>query len=146
MTERHSSFQLIWSLVRKDARILRRYLWIGIPVFLSYGAMFLVTTESYLVACSVFAAAAAVVPMWIDSANKVDLLFCSLPATRFNIVAGRYVSVFISILAGGAITLVYGLLLSIPMNDAPFGLRSAIPTILSFVSITYLLFSLFLPI
>jgi hypothetical protein len=145
MIKRISSMALILALVRKDFKIIRRYLWIAIPVFLSYGAMFVVTTRSFLLACGIFSAAAAISPMWIETVMKSDLLLCSLPVSRTQIVVGRYVSCLVFILVGAAGTLLYGLLLDRLFDQASFGANAHLPAFISLIGVTFVGLSLFLP-
>lgn len=145
MIKRISSTAPILALVRKDFKIIRRYLWIAIPVFLSYGAMFVVTTRSYLLACGIFSAAAAISPMWIETVMKSDLLVCSLPVSRTQIVAGRYVSCLVFILVGAAGTLLYGLLLDRLFDQASFGANADLPAFISRIGMAFVGLSLFLP-
>lgn len=133
------------TFVRKDFRIVRKYLWIAIPVFLSYGAMFLVATQSYILACGVLSAGCAIAPLWIETEGKSDLLICSLPVSRNQIVAGRYISCLVFMLIGAIVAIVYGLILDQFLDDARFDLRNNVSAIVILVAMTSISFSIFLP-
>ena len=108
--------------VRKDVLAGRRYLWIIVPFFMVYGVMVYITTSMYPIVCGVFVFFLSIAPALLETRYKSDILFCSLPLSRKQVVLGRYAGSVVIALFGLAVSFIYSIILDSLVGDHGVGI------------------------
>lgn len=142
-----STLRLIGRLAVKDFKVGRRYLWLIVPFYIVYGAMFFLTTNVFIFVNALYIFFTAFGLVFLDSRYKSDLLYCSLPMNRSAIVLGRYVNSFLIAILGAGLCFAYGALLYrvFPQARTMFKLSSIIIDIIPFILWTLVALALFYP-
>lgn len=142
-----SNLRLVGRLAVKDFRVGRRYLWLIVPIYLAYGAMFFLATNVFIFVNAIYIFFAAFGLVFLESKYKSDLLFCSLPMKRSVIVIGRYVNSVLIVVIGAAVCFAYGAILYqvFPQAQTMFAFSSIIIDVIPFTLWTLMALSLFYP-
>jgi ABC-type transport system involved in multi-copper enzyme maturation permease subunit len=88
------------SLVWKDVAAAQRLLWLVIPLAAVQLAVMALVPEIYPLAAITFAALLAFGSIAIEEAQRTELLWNSLPVSRGEFVAARYLTTLLGMLAG----------------------------------------------
>jgi ABC-type transport system involved in multi-copper enzyme maturation permease subunit len=88
------------SLVWKDVAAAQRLLWLVIPLATVQLAVMALVPEIYPLAAITFAALVAFGSIAIEEAQRTELLWNSLPVSRGEFVAARYLTTLVGMLAG----------------------------------------------
>jgi len=140
---------VISALLHKDFAVSRGFLWIILPFYLLYAAIFFKVAGVYLLVNMAFTLFLSVGVILIDDRYDADLYLLSLPGKRDMLVRARYLSSILVTLAGLLTCLLYGLLLDLiiekeKMNFDPVasleGMVAFLVVLLLFLSIFYPLY------
>jgi hypothetical protein len=128
-------------LVWKDAVVARRLLLLGLPLYVLQIATFAAFGPGLLLAAFVFTGLLAFGSIAIEEMQSTDVLWCSLPLRRGDVVGARYLTTLVASLVGLGISWTAGqaatrLVFRAQGGPSPFVSLGAHATLLAFLLFT----------